>query len=142
MTIAYGGEIGRQDLAGIGARRALRTRGDLHTVSRGESWRIADVSILGNPKGIPADIVSRLRAHAERRKCGTGNDSPNDTLWTEPRAYVTLDRAAWMRQKWHVVTLPDTAGLRCEHGKPTESGKGCGTCRAVAHRARVEAATK
>lgn len=74
---------------------------------RGRAWRISDI----DTHGTPGYIADRLRNHAATRVAG-GNGSPSATDWSEPRPTVSLDHGEWANQKWHVTTLPDTAGLR------------------------------
>ena len=110
MTVnAWTGTIGAQDRAGYGAERALKTRGDAVSVRGDDVWRISDLSSFGR-KAVPNDIGRRLRAHAASRTGGNG--SPADTDWHDPQPTVSLDRGDWSSQKWHTVTLSNTAGLR------------------------------
>jgi hypothetical protein len=116
-TAAWYGEVGRQDRAGLGSARANRTRGDAVSGGRGEVWRISDLSAFGR-KVVPNDIGRRLRRFAESRSHDTGQGCPSSGDWSDPRPEVTLDRGEWRGQKWHIVTLAATEGLRRPDGRP------------------------
>ncbi len=110
---AWTGEIGRQDLAGVGALRARKTRGGLTTGPTADVWRIGDLGALAGGE-IPGYIVDRLRAFAASRSADTGNDCPADAQWSIPAPAVPMYLGEWSDQSWHAVTLEERPprGLR------------------------------
>ncbi len=123
---AWRGEIGRQDLAGVGAQRAHRTRGGLTTSPAADVWKVSDLGTTGGD--IPGVIVQRLRAFAKSRSGGTGNGAPSDDEWSDPGPAVPLALGDWAGQSWHTVTLD---ALDAPQGSPTPRRNGYATNGAV-----------
>ncbi len=109
---AWLGQVGRDDRAGIGAGRHHKLSGKNTGTRASGVWRFADIGAHGTP----GYIVDRLRAWDRSRVAHTGNDAPNDAEWSAPMRAVALADGRWSSQKWHTVTLPNTAGLRDADG--------------------------